>query len=81
MTELANLTEEMVMTANVEELNYMLQRRGQEVTRRKKNLQERLKDWMKTNPKVSEVTTSPANGSGEIVDGAYGGQEETSLTS
>ena len=64
MTELANITEEMVMTANVEELKDMLHRRGQDVTGRKKDLQERLKDWMKTNPKVSDVATSPAKGSG-----------------
>ena len=80
MTELANLTEEMVMTAKVEDLKEILRRRGLDITGRKTDLQDRAKDWLKANPKVSDVTTSPANGSGEVVDGAYGGQEETSLT-
>ena len=75
MAVLANLTEEMVMTAKVEDLKEILRRRGLDITGRKTDLQDRAKDWLKANPKVSDVTTSPANGSGEVVDGAYGGQE------
>ena len=52
MTELANLTEEMVMTAKVEDLKEILRRRGLDITGRKTDLQDRAKDWLKANPKV-----------------------------
>ena len=76
MSELGNLTEEMVMAATVEELKKMLQPRGLSTAGRKTYLQERAKDWITANAKVGDEMTPATNGSRDHSDDAHGQTEE-----